>query len=246
MTPLDVCRAAGVEPDPWQAAVLASTGDVLMLASRQVGKSLVASVLAAHQAAAVPGSLTLVLSPSLRQSTELYRRIRGVLDALGEAVPASEERSATRLSLANGSRVLSLPGGRDDTIRGFPAVDLLVIDEAARVADPIYEAARPMLAVSRGRLVALSTPWGRRGWYHREWEQGGDAWVRARITADQCPRIDPAWLQAERDRIGDWAWEQEFMCAFKDASDQYFRTEDVDAMADDTIVALYPIARGAA
>jgi hypothetical protein len=45
---------------------------------------------------------------------------------------------------------------------------MLVIDEASRVDDTLYLAVRPLLAVSGGRLVALSTPFGKRGWFHDE------------------------------------------------------------------------------
>ena len=76
-------------------------------------------------------------------------------------------RTNRRLEFANGSRVLSLPG-TERTVRGFSEVSLLVIDEAARVDDGLYYAVRPMLAVSGGRLVALSTPYGKRGWFHDE------------------------------------------------------------------------------
>jgi hypothetical protein len=132
-----------------------------------------------------------------------------------------------------------LPGHRDDTIRGFPSVGLLIIDEAARVVDGVYTAARPMTAVGGGRVVALSTPFGRRGWFHREWEEGGDAWHRARVTALECPRIDPVWLEAERDRIGAWAWEQEFMAVFKDATDAYFRHDDIQGALDPAVTPLF-------
>ena len=77
-------------------------------------------------------------------------------NALGRPLPVVAE-SALRLELANGSRVVSLPGD-EKNIRGYSGVTLLVIDEAARVADELYYAVRPMLAVSQGRLVALSTP----------------------------------------------------------------------------------------
>ncbi len=123
-------------------------------------------------------------------------------------------------------------------MRGFSAPDLLVIDEAARVDDAMYTGLRPMLAVSQGQLVLLSTPFGRRGFLYREWAEGGPDWLRVRITAHDVPRIDPVWLAAERDRIGAWAWDQEYMCVFKDAHDQFFRSEDVDAMANPDIVPL--------
>src|SRR5436190_1727587 len=84
------------------------------------------------------------------------------------APPAGRE-TQLRLELANGSRVVCLPG-REGTIRSFGGVALLVLDEAARIPDALYRSVRPMLAVSGGRLVALSTPFGRRGWFWQEWE----------------------------------------------------------------------------
>jgi hypothetical protein len=69
-----------------------------------------------------------------------------------------------RLELENGSRIVSLPG-KQDTVRGFSGVRLLVVDEAARVPGELYFAVRPMLAVSGGRLLALSTPFGTVRWF---------------------------------------------------------------------------------
>jgi hypothetical protein len=104
------------------------------------------------------------------------------------------------MELANGSRIVSLPGD-EQTIRGYSGVALLAIDEAARVPDDLYRAVRPMLAVSGGRLVCLSTPYGKRGWFFETWK-GGSGWQRARITADQCPRITPEVLAEEERAIG--------------------------------------------
>src|SRR5207249_6673015 len=106
-------------------------------------------------------------APALRQSLEVYRKLLGFYHALGAGAPG-DARSDLRLELANGSRVVSLPG-REDTIRGYSGVRLLVVDEAARVPDELYYAMRPMLAVSAGTVIALSTPFGQRGWFHREW-----------------------------------------------------------------------------
>ncbi len=60
------------------------------------------------------------------------------------------QESQLKIELANGSRILCLPG-EEATIRGF-SPNLLVIDEASRVPDDLYRAVRPMLAVSQGRL----------------------------------------------------------------------------------------------
>src|SRR5581483_3403311 len=134
--------------------------------SRQAGKSSVTAVLAVHVAVYQPGSLVLMLSPAQRQSAELFRKAIDVYRALGRPVPASSE-TVLRLELENGSRIVALPG-KESTIRGFSGVKLLAIDEAARVPDELYLAVRPMLAVSGGRIIALSTPFGKRGWWHSE------------------------------------------------------------------------------
>src|SRR5918993_1239957 len=66
------------------------------------------------------------------------------------------------MELSNGSRIEALPG-TEKTIRGFSEVDLLIVEEAARVADELYYAARPFLAVSGGRPLVLSPPFRKRG-----------------------------------------------------------------------------------
>ena len=188
LDPAAMLERAGVVPDPWQAALLRSGSPrILLNAARQSGKSTTTAGVALHAALYRAGSLVLLLSPSQRQSQELFRKCLDLYAALGRPVmPAAE--SALRLELGNGSRLVALPG-KEETVRGFSGARLLVIDEASRVADGLYYAVRPMLAVSGGRLIALSTPWGKRGWWYEAWENGGPEWQRFKVTADQCPRL---------------------------------------------------------
>ncbi len=85
-----------------------------------------------------------------------------------------------------------------------------------------------MLAVSKARLIALSTPWGKRGWFHREWTEG-QGWERHTVTADQMPRIDPDFLASERIAMGDILWRQEFFCEFLETTESLYRAEDIAA-----------------
>jgi hypothetical protein len=69
LDPVVFARRAAIAPDPWQAEVLRFTSPRLLLnCSRQSGKSTTTAVLAMHTALYRPGSLTLLLSPSERQS----------------------------------------------------------------------------------------------------------------------------------------------------------------------------------
>jgi hypothetical protein len=236
--PVALFRPAFGEPDEWQARALRSTSPRLAFnASRQAGKTGVAAVLACHAALSAPGGLVLMLSPGLRQSQEAFRRVLDVYRAAGRPVlPETENRLA--LELANGSRVVALPG-TERTIRGYAGVRLLVIDEAARVLDDLYASVRPMLAVSGGRLVTLSTPWGKRGWWYREWNEGGAGWDRYEVPATLVPRISASFLEEERRSLGDLFYASEYECRFVEPLDNVFSYQDIEAALDDGLLPLW-------
>jgi len=230
--PVLFARSAGIEPDPWQAQVLRSASDRLLLnCSRQSGKSFITSILALHGALYKPDSLILMLSPSLRQSGELFRKALALYRGLGRPVPPESETALT-LTLTNGSRIVSLPGTKDGTVRGFSGVDLIVIDEAAWVQDALYLSVRPMLAVSGGRLVALSTPHGTRGWFFNAW-RGSEPWERYEVPATLCPRIASAFLEEEKRNMGEWWFAQEYLNQFLESEAQPFARDDVERAFDD-------------
>jgi hypothetical protein len=226
--PARVLGEGGLTPDPWQAALLRSEESrILLLCSRQTGKSTTAAALAVCEALRMPGALVLLLSPTERQSGELFRdKVLPLYRALGRPLRIIRQ-SALQLELANRSRIVSLPEN-ERGIRGFSSVSLLIIDEASRVDDALYFAVRPMLAVSRGRLLALSTPFGKRGWFFDEW-QGPHPWRRVKVTAEMCPRISPQFLAEERTALGSRWYAQEYLCSFEDAADAVFRQEDIRA-----------------
>lgn len=224
--PVRFAQRLGFDPDQWQADMLRSEQSVLLNCSRQVGKSTVAALKALYRALHREKQLILLLSPSLRQSSELFRKVIEFW-ALVDGIEAEAETKLT-IEFENHSRIVSLPG-KEGTIRGFSSVNYIIVDEAARVEDTNYFSVRPMLAVSGGSLDALSSPFGTRGWWFEEWRHGGKAWERIEIPATQCPRIPPAFLEAERRRMGQWWFEQEYMCKFSDAETSAFRYEDIMA-----------------
>src|SRR5207237_9379211 len=152
LDPSLLLAAQGLTPDPWQRDLLQSRAAYLLLnCSRQSGKSTTVAALALQQILFEPKSLALLVAPSERQSHELFRKVLAGYHALGQPLEALKANQS-ELELANGARVVALPG-REETIRSFSGVKLLILDEAARVPDVLYRSVRPMLAVSRGRLV---------------------------------------------------------------------------------------------
>ncbi len=222
-------------PDPWQADLLCNDHDrILLNISRQVGKTQCSAAIALKTVLLNPDSLVLILSPSLRQSGEMFRdKVMRIYNALGRPVAAT---SATQLELilTNGSRIVSLPG-EGDTVRGYSSVKLLVIDEAAKVSDSLYLTVRPMLAVSHGRLIALSTPFGRRGWFHKAWTEGGGEWKKVQSRAADCPRISKEFLEEERKELGDRWFRQEYENSFEDTVSSLFSYEDLQAACSEKV-----------
>ncbi len=206
-------RNLGLEPDPWQIEVLESEQPQLLLnCCRQAGKSTVVAILGLIQAMWKPMTRVILVSRSHRQSREMLRLMRFYYESLGKKFKARV--NANEMAFGNGSRIVCVPC-REDTIRGFAQVDLLVIDEAARVPDDLYRAVRPMLAVSKGRLLCLSTPYGKRGFFWNAWARGGDDWARFEVPAERIPRITPEFLEQEKREMGESWFRQEYCCSFE-------------------------------
>ncbi len=234
----------GFHPEPQQLSIFAAyTHRGILCCNRQFGKSTTIAALAVHRAACVPESLVVVVAPTLRQSNELIRKVRRFLRPLGIR-PKADGFNAVSLSLPNHSRIVAAPANAD-TLRGFSSVSMLLIDEAARVPDEVYEAATPMLARSDGAIWLMSTPKGRRGFFHSIWNGDIDTcgpyrWTRIHSTAADCARIPPAFLEAERASKSAAEFDQEYNCIFQDSSDQLFAAADLALAFSDEVHTLAP------
>jgi hypothetical protein len=228
-------ESLGFEPDERQIQVLRTTAKRAILnCSRQWGKSTIAAAKAIHLAFTQPESLILIASPSKRQSAELLRKMAGMLRKLGIR-PRGDGDNSCSLLLPNGSRIVALPGN-ESTVRGFSGVSMLLLDEAARMDEEMYQALRPMLAtVEQGQLWMMSTPWGKRGFFYDTWEHGGDDWLRLSVPATECPRILPGYLENERRVMGPVFFGQEFLCDFVDCDGSLFDRDLIEAALDESL-----------
>ncbi|MFO0964656.1 MAG: terminase family protein [Gemmataceae bacterium] len=146
----------GLAPDPWQADVLNSGHPrILLNCCRQAGKSTTVAILALVAALFKPMTKVLIVSRSHRQAKELIRQINTFHQALGDRL--LERRSSEQITFTHLSRIVSVPC-KEETIRGYSHIDIMILDEAARIPDDLYRAVRPMLAVSRGRLLCSPPP----------------------------------------------------------------------------------------
>lgn len=256
-------------PDPGQAQAFDCRGDQLLLCHRQWGKSTCAGSVALADCCAAPNTLVLLVSRSMRQSSELFRKVKDFY-RVTHPLPLIQE-SALSLELENHSRIVSLPGS-EETIVGYSKVRRIILDEAARIPDSVYYAVRPMLAMSGGDIMAMSTPFGRRGWFYEAWEgkeqeqveldaatvqallddlgirvEAEDlardtrryGWQRTRVTARESRRLSKRYLASERRSIPDLWFRQEWLCEFVELGQVVFRYEDIQAMLTDDVVPLW-------
>jgi hypothetical protein len=244
-------RRLGFRCDSQQVDLFRRAGKrTLLNSSRQTGKTTAAAMKAVHTACWRRNITVLITAPTKQQTREFMRKVRTFAAIAGgqrtgdhsgqgptrtttnnrnETAAASVARGLTSgkgdkycIEFRNGSRIIGVAAD-PDSIRGFSAVALVIIDEAARVPDEVYYAILPMLAVSDGSMWLLSTPKGKRGFFHEEWASPeSEGWIKIRVTAAECPRISPEFLAAQKKRMGERRFAQEFQGVFIDLDQGVF------------------------
>lgn len=209
----------GFEADETQRAVLDCEADQMLLCcTRQWGKTTVAAIKALHTAMFRPGSRVLVVAPGERQGHVFLEAMEPFLPALGMRSRAGR-RHRVSLALPNGSDMVAVPA-RAATIRGFRKISLLIVDEAAQVADDVFAAAAPARIAARGALWLLSTPFGQAGQFYEAWAHGGEDWARFLVKATDCGRIPEEEIRRYERTHGQMAMRQELLCEFLPAGGQ--------------------------
>ncbi len=241
LDPLALMKDLRLQPDPWQARLIESDGRrVLIRCGRQTGKSTGTRVVAMNEAMNNPGSLTLIVAPSQRQSVEQLRNITSGFWQIGNDVRegvgpepnldllSEDQVSKLKVELKNGSRILALPGS-GATIRGFASVSLIVVEECGHVPQDLFAAIRPMVAVSRGRIIALGTPNGKVGWFWNTWISH-QKWDRYHVPSSACPRIPKSFLREELEAMGPLMYSQEYDAEFIDATTSVFPSSLIEGV----------------
>ena len=199
----------GAVPAPWQDELLRAPrgASILALTARQSGKTTAAAWAMAHAAVFVPASLSVVACPAQRQSAEAVRRVREMLLKAGAKLTSD---NVYGLEIANGARVLALPGS-DDSIRGLTVDGWIVADEAARLPNDMIAALRPMRArCPQTRFAMLSTAWSRTDPFWTAWASDDPSWIRLKATADTTP-FPAEFLKQEQSALGEDVFKREYL-----------------------------------
>lgn len=211
--------------DKWQEQVLAHDGNIAIRAGRQVGKSEVISEKAVKFSLENPGTITLIVAASQRQSSLLFEKV--VAKLMDRAGVLESTPTMTRAELVNKSKIYCLPTGRTGHyIRGL-TVDLLIADEAAFIPEPVWLAIEPMIAVSRsmrgfGHMILISTPFGKSGYFYNAFIR--DDFRTWHVSCWDCSRINDKFLRAKQKELSKQDFAQEYLGEFVDDFRQFFPT----------------------
>lgn len=237
--PCHPMRAAGLTPDPWQEEMVRCPArQIAALCTRRSGKSRTTASRVLTRSLLRKRYKTLIFAPTEEQSKELLDYVREMNDAVGSPVPVVRE-SLTEIAWANGSRV-RVKTDRPKSSRGFTP-DLIVIDEAAQVSDVLYMSVQPMMVLGKAELMALTTPFGKLGWFYEAWtdDEKRRYWRTFTVTADQCPRISTTVLDEHRRTMPQRWFDQEYNCQFNDVENAVFPLDVIHGGRGDGIRPLF-------
>jgi len=211
--------------DDWQKKILETQGNICLRSGRQVGKSTCISVLAGDYAATNNDKTIMIIAAVERQAYLLFEKVLNYMESKYRRLilGGSDRPTKTEIRLSNGCRILCLPSGLTGYgIRGY-SIDLLIVDEAAFVPEEVYNAVTPALAARYrlgARIVLLSTPFGREGYFARAFQDL--TFTKFHVSSEECPRISKDFLAQEKARLSKRVYTQEYLGEFVDDLMQWF------------------------
>ncbi len=202
--------------DPWQKRYIETEGNCHLLCGRQSGKSAAAAIKVGKRAATKKDRRILMIAFTENQAYALFFKALMYLEAVypkmimrGKDKPTKHE-----INLTNGTIIYCYAAGKfGDALRHHTLTDLF-IDEAAPMAKEIWEACSPMLSITGGSCDMLSTPRGKAGFFYDCSLR--DDFTKFKVTAYECPRHKPEFLENEKKNMSKLAFAQEYMADFLD------------------------------
>lgn len=237
-SPLSLFALDGKIPDAWQRKIVHSIAHrILILAARQIGKSEIAAAIALSRALMKRSSLIIIVSRTEKQAKEILRKILRFYRKI-EDRPKAIENNVHTLELENQSRLIVIPARDPGSVRSYAAPDILILDEAAWIPDDVFLSIIPLLTANpKCKLIAISTPFGKRGWFFDQWEHG-EYWEKHKITIHDCPRIDKQIIEENRKTLGERAYKQEYECEFNESIDAVFQEHFIAQLFDPEVEVL--------
>jgi hypothetical protein len=147
-----------------------------------------------------------------------------------------------KITLKNGSQVIARPvGTTGDAVRGFTG-DILIIDEASRMPELVFEASKPTLLTTGGKIWMCSTPFGKQGYFYDCFQNKHDRFRVFHISSEEVIKDRPVraqWteekrrlaiqhLEEEKKDMTDLQYGQEYLGLFLDDLRRFYEDEWIE------------------
>jgi len=261
LDPIRYAKGLRFDPFPWQETVIYSQHKRKVInGARQSGKSTIIALKPCHRAKYFPGSLSIILAATEKQSTEDLLKIKDFI-AYDPQYPELTRESDSLITLKNGSRIVVVPA-TEKSARGYSSPDLIILDEASRIEDSVITSGViPMLTDNeKCELLAISTPNGRTGFFWKAWNS--KSWERfeirapwdikygelceteqeARYVKRKAAEHIKAWYSPRHyneteqrlnlEVMDEQMYRQEYLCEFVEPEEQIFDYDDIKRMFD--------------
>lgn len=154
--------------DEWQKELLTHEGNLLLCTGRQVGKTTIMSRKICKRMIEKPNQRIIVISLTEDQAKLMIIMVQDYIERAYNKMLKKNQKftNQNKVTLTNGSQVIARPvGTTGDAVRGFTG-DVLVIDEASRMPELVFEASKPTLLTTGGDIWICSTPFGKEGYFY--------------------------------------------------------------------------------
>jgi len=230
--------------DDWQKELLAHEGNLLLCTGRQVGKTTIFSRKIAKYMLKHANSQIIVVSLTEDQAKLMIVMVLEYLEKTHIKMIKKNQRftNQSMITLINGARVIARPVGQTgDSVRGFTG-DVLVIDEASRMPELIFTAAKPTLLTTGGQIWMCSTPFGKEGYFWECYQNKHKRFKVFHISSEEVIYNRPvragwteekrkaaiAHLEAEKRDMTELQYGQEYLGLFMDDLKRFYDDAWID------------------
>ena len=211
--------------DPWQEELRACKKSATVVSGRQCGKTAGVSIVISDEAINVPNSFILIGAYVIEQAEHIFWKVKDYM-LTKHADKIVGRPTLHFMELKNGSKIICKAVG--DTGAGMrgPTVTLLVLDEAAFISDNAWVAIEPVISVSGGRTILLSTGQGKTGFFYRS-TLNKDI-KQFKVSARNCPRHSKEYLDKKEKELSPIAFATEYLGEFLDNYNRKFTKEWIE------------------
>ena len=195
---------------------------------RQFGKSLMGMNLALYWMINSGPCKVMWVSPVYSQANKVQKELYGAIATSG--LVKNNNFSSNELELKNGSRIIFRSAERYDNIRG-ETLDYAILDECAYMRDEAWtEAIKPTLLVKGKKVLFISTPKGKSGWFYDLYQLGlsddHPNYQAYRGSSYDTPFIDPHEIDEAKRTLPENVFKQEYLAEFIEGGGEVFSNID--------------------